>query len=423
MNLARQIEEYLPQHLLKLVQDISGQAVKLQQRVYLVGGAVRDLLLGYPNFDLDLVVEGNAVKLAQQVAETSQAKLLTHHRFGTAKLRYENFTLDLATARKETYARPGALPAVTPGTLKDDLIRRDFSINAMAISLAPNDYGELVDPYQGKNDLEHHLIRILHPGSFTDDATRILRGVRYEQRFGFEFEAQTARLLKRDIPMLDTISGDRIRHELELIFREKRPELAVNRLGDLGALHRINPSLKGDGWIAEKFDKARRLKKPTQLPSLYFCLLVYSFSENEIEQLLVRLNMQAKLSRAIRDTLRLKTSLPLLDKPSLKPSEIYYLLREYEPLAIQTNATASEPSMAHRYLQLFLTKLRYVKTSLDGEELKRLGISAGPEMGKVLQILHKAKLDGEVRTRSDEKKLALSLKARDFPADPEPSRQ
>jgi len=415
MNLARQIEQYLPRQFLELVKDISGQAAKRGQRVYLVGGIVRDLLLGYPNFDLDLVVEGDAVKLAQQVAETSQAKLLAHHRFGTAKLRYENFTLDLATARKETYAKPGALPAVTPGTLEDDLVRRDFSINTMAISLAANDYGELVDPYQGKSDLEQRLIRILHPGSFSDDATRILRGVRYEQRLGFEFEAQTAQLIKRDIPTLDTISGDRIRHELELIFKEKQPELAIKRLGELGVLPRISPFLKGDGWIAEKFDKARRLKKPNQLPSLYFCLLIYSFSEENIEQFLAHLNIPAKLSRAIRDTLRLKTRLPLLDKSSLKPSEIYYLLREYEPLAIQANAIASDekegtPSLiVHRYLQLFLTKLRYVRTALDGEELKRLGIFVGPEMGKVLQILHKAKLDGEVSTRADEKKLALSL--------------
>lgn len=409
MNLARHIEQYLPRQLLALVQNISGQAAKRGQRVYLVGGVVRDLLLGYSNFDLDLVVEGDAVKLAQQVAETSQAKLLAHHRFGTAKLRYEDFTLDLATARKETYARPGALPTVTPGTLEDDLIRRDFSINAMAISMAANDYGELVDPYQGKNDLEHCLIRILHPGSFSDDATRILRAVRYEQRLGFELETQTARLLKRDIPMLDTISGDRIRHELELIFKEKQPELAIKRLGELGVLPRISPSLKGDGWIAEKFDKARRLKKPTQLPSLYFCLLIYSFSESNLEQFLARLNIPTKLSRAMCDTLRLKTKLPLLNESSLKASEIYYLLREYEPLAIQANAIASESSTVHRHLQLFLTKLRYVRTALDGEELKRLGISPGPEMGKVLQILHKAKLDGEVRTKADEKKLALSL--------------
>ena len=421
MNLARRIEQYLPRQLLELVKDISGQAAKRRERAYLVGGVVRDLLLGVPSlrsglgsgprFDVDLVVEGDAVKLAEQVAETSPAKLLVHRRFGTAKLKYERFTLDMATARRETYAQPGALPTVTPGTLKDDLIRRDFSINAMAISLAPNDYGELIDPYHGRSDLEHRLIRILHPGSFSDDPTRILRAVRYEQRFGFEFEAQTARVLERDVPVLDTISGDRIRHELESIFREEQPDLVINRLAEIGVLARISPRLKGGGWIAEKYDTARRLKRPTQLPTLYFCLLIYSLSKEENEQFLTRLNTPAKLSRAMRDTLRLKTRLAFLDRSALKPSQVYYLLQDYEPLAIQANAIASDPSMAQSYLQLFLTKLRYVSTSLNGEELKRLGISAGPEMGRILQALHGARLDGEVRTKADETKLALSLKS------------
>jgi tRNA nucleotidyltransferase (CCA-adding enzyme) len=419
MNLARRIEQYLPRQLLELVKDISKQASEQGQRVYLVGGIVRDMLLGYANFDIDLVVQGDAVKLAQHVAETSQARLLAHRRFGTAKLRYDNFTLDMATARKETYSRPGALPTVTPGTLKDDLFRRDFSINAMAISLTSNDYGELVDPYDGESDLEHHLIRILHPESFSDDATRILRGVCYEQRFGFEFQEETAGLLERDIPMLDTISGDRIRHELEHIFEEKRPELVIKRLGELGVLHRINPSLESNGWIAEEFNKARSLKKPAQLPSLYFCLLIYSLNERDTEQFLGRLNIPAKLSQAMRDTLRLKARFTLLDKSSLKPSEIYYLLREYEHLAIQVNAMASESATICHNLQLFLRKLRYVRTSLGGEELKGLGISASPEMGKVLRILHRAKLDGEVKTRADERKLVLSLKAGDFTTDRE----
>jgi len=402
------MEGNLPQPLLELVNEISRQAGRLGQNVYLVGGVVRDLILGCPNFDLDFVVEGDAVKLAQQVTEAGQARLLTHKRFGTAKLTYDDFTLDLATARKETYARPGALPAVTPGTLTDDLIRRDFSINAMAISLTADDHGELIDPYQGKTDLEHRLIRVLHSRSFSDDDTRILRGVRYEQRFGFEFEAQTAHLLQHDIPMLDAISGDRIRHELDLILKEQRPELAIKRLGELGVLARFGPSLKADGWIAEKFGKARRLKKPTQLPSLYFCLLVYSLDVRDIEQFLLRLNMPARLSRAMRGTLRLKTRLPLLDAPALKPSQIYYLLTEYEPLAIQANAIATESPTVRRSLQLYLAKLRYVRTALDGEELKRLGIAPGPEMGRVLQILHKARLDGEVRTKTDEKRLAIS---------------
>ncbi|MFP3898810.1 MAG: CCA tRNA nucleotidyltransferase [Dehalococcoidia bacterium] len=423
------MERCLPRQLLDFVNDISARAAGRGERVYLVGGIVRGLLLSGPathshlRFDLDLVVEGDAVGLAEQVAVAGGAKLLARHRFGTAKLKYQDFTLDLATARKETYARPGALPTVTPGTLKDDLMRRDFSINAMAISLAREGYGELIDPHQGKRDMEHRLIRVLHPASFSDDATRILRGVRYEQRLGFEFEAQTRRLLIRNIPMLDTISGDRIRHEVELILKEVRPEFAIRRLGELGVLQRIGACLRGDAWIAERFDRARGEKKSGQLPSLYFCLLVYSCDEAEVEQLLARLNMPVKLSRAMRDTLRIKASSSLFEKPCLKASEIYYLLHEYDPLAIQTNAIASESALIRSRLQLFLTKLRYVRTSLNGEELKRLDIPAGPKMGRIIRILHGAKLDGEVRTASEEKSLALSLKEVNLPASSEDSQE
>ena len=410
MNLAQQIEQYLPQQVLNLISIISEEADKLGRRVYLVGGVVRDMLLGYPNFDLDLVVEGDAIDLAQQIAGISQAKLITHPRFGTAKLDYGNFTLDMATTRGETYAKPGALPTVTPGSLSDDLFRRDFSINAMAMSLTRNNFGELFDPYHGKSDLEHYLIRILHPKSFSDDATRILRAIRYEQRLRFKLEPQTAQLLKRDIPMLDTISGDRIRHELELILKEKYPERIIKRLGELEVLQRINPALKGDAescqLLAVSFQKARQLNRPSQLPSLYFCLLIYPLSEKENEQFLHRLNPPAKLAQALRDTLHLKSQLPLLDKSPMKHSEIYYLLHEYDPLAMQANAIASESSTICLNLELFLAKLRYVKSSLTGEELKRLGIPAGPKLGKILQKLHKARLDGEVNTRAEEENFA-----------------
>jgi len=410
MNLARQIEQYLPQQLLELIKTISREANQSGQRAYLVGGIVRDMFLGYSNFDIDLVIEGDAVKLAQKIAKVSEANLTIHPRFGTAKLSYSNFTLDMTTVRGETYAKPGALPTVTPGTINGDLLRRDFSINAMAISLNQSNYGELIDPCQGKSDLESHLIRILHPKSFSDDATRIVRAIRYEQRLEFKLEPQTAQLLKQDIPALDTISGDRIRHELGLILREKHPEYALKRLSQLGALHRISPYLKGNGWIAEKFEAARLLNKPSQLSSLYLCLLVYPLHERENEQLIQRLNMPTKLARELRDTLCLKSQLYLLDKPTTKHSEIFYLLHEYSPLAIQTNVVATGLPVACSNLKLFLTKLRYVKTTLNGEELKRLGIPAGPELGKILQMLHRAKLDGKVKTRAEEEKLALLLK-------------
>jgi len=415
MNLSGQIEQHLSLQLRNLVRHISQQAAQRGERVYVVGGMVRDMLLGQRplgpglRFDLDLVVEGHAVNLAQQVAETTEARLVIHRRFGTAKLRHESFVLDIATARTEHYARPGALPAVVPGNIKDDLARRDFSINAMAISLDLEDYGDLIDPHQGKNDLQHRLIRVLHPKSFRDDATRILRAARYEQRLGFRLEARTAQLLERDIPMLDTISGDRIRHELQLTLQEEQPELTIKRLADLEVLPRISPSLKGDGWLAAKFNLARRLTKASQLPSLYFCLLVYSLSERALQQSLTRLNIPTRLARALRDTLRLKAALSPLDRPSLKPSEIYSQLHQYDILAIQANAIASDSPMVRRNLELFLNRLRRVKTALDGEELKELGIPAGPEMGKVLQLLHKAKLDGEVRTRAEEIRLVRSV--------------
>ena len=412
MNLAWQIEQYLPRQVTELVRTMSMEANGLGQKVYLVGGIVRDLLIGYPNFDVDLVVEGDAIKLAQQVAEITEAKVLTHPRFGTAKLSYDNFTLDIATARRETYARPGVLPAVAPDTIEGDLFRRDFSINAMAVSLAQNNYGELIDPYQGKSDLEHRFIRILHSKSFRDDATRILRAIRYEQRLGFEIEPQTARLLKQDIPMLETISGDRIRHELELILKEEFPEGIIRRLGQLGVLQRINSSLKGNSWIAGKFEKARQLSKPGQLLSIYFGLLIYQLSERENEQFILRLNMPKKLAQAMRDTLRLKSRLSLLGKPLMRHSEIYYLLHEYDPLAIQSNAIVSESSTVSLNLELFLSKLRYVKVSHRGEELQKLGIPAGPELGEILKILHKAKLDGGVKTKAEEEKLALLIKTR-----------
>jgi tRNA nucleotidyltransferase (CCA-adding enzyme) len=410
MNLAGKIEHYLPQHVLELVENTSRLACQSGQRLYLVGGVVRDLLLGYSNFDLDLVVEGNAVTLAQQIAGATQAKLVIHPRFGTAKLKYTDFTIDIATARDETYARPGALPTVTPGTLDNDLRRRDFSINAMAISLIPSSYGELIDPYHGKDDLERRLIRILHPKSFGDDATRILRAIRYEQRLGFNLETETARLLKENIPMLDTVSSDRIRHELELILREEYPEHALRRLGELGVLSRISPSLKGDDHLAENFEKARLLNKPSQLPSLYLCLTIYPLSQEENEQFLRRFNIPKKLARTLHDTLDLKTQLYLLHEPSLKRSEIYYLLKDYEPLAIQASAIASASEAVCRHLNLFLTELRYVKTYLSGDDLAKLGLPAGPQAGEMLEKLLQAKLDGEIKTEEEEEKLVLSIK-------------
>jgi len=408
-NLSSQLEEYLPQPILKLVKDAGEKASELGLEVYLVGGAVRDLLLGRANFDLDLVVEGDAVKLAQELAKESQARVTVHPHFGTAKLSYTSFSLDIATARRESYSHPGALPSIKPGSLTDDLCRRDFSINAMALCLAPQRFGELIDLYHGKDDLDNRLIRILHPNSFIDDATRILRGLRYEQRLDFKLEAKTAELLRRDAAMLDTISGDRIRHELELILKEDKPERVLKRAAELGVLTKLHPSLRGNGWLSERFEQARQLYKRTSPSPLYLCLLIYNLTDEENERFLARLNFQKRLSQAMRHALQLKTKLHTLANPQLKPSDIYQLLCSYTTQAIQANVLAAESPVVSQHLQSYLAKLRYVKPLLNGEELKRMGVPQGAQMGAILDALHRAKLNGEVKTREEEERLVHIL--------------
>jgi len=401
-NLSTQLEKYLPKPVLALTKIAGREASELGLVLYIVGGVVRDLFLGRANFDFDLVVEGDAISLARRLAKDSQAKLTTHPRFGTAKLNYPGFSLDLATARSETYSKPGALPIVKPGKLKNDLLRRDFSINAMALCLTPHRFGELIDPYNGKDDLDNKLIRILHPNSFIDDATRILRAIRYEQRLGFKIEADTEKLLRRDVAMLDTISGDRIRHELELILKEDKPELVLWRVGELNVLHQLHPSLKGNGWLSKKFEQARKADIRASLPTLYLCLFIYNLNDKQNEGFVSRLNFPKNPTQATRHTLQLKVQLHKLANPQLKPSDLYQSLHGYTTTAIQANSLASESPIASQHLQLYLTKLRYTKTLLSGEDLKRMGIPAGPQIGEILNALHKARLNGEIKTRKEE---------------------
>ena len=406
INLAGKIREELPSELVDFLR-LAGETTYSQgQSLYLVGGVVRDLLLGRTNLDLDLVVEGDAVNLAQQLARLYPGKIITHTRFKTAKLQWGKWSVDLATARSETYVKPGALPSVKPGSLKSDLSRRDFTINTMAIELNPGDYGKLIDRYGGTYDLEHKLIRILHDKSFTDDATRIWRGLRYEQRLSFHLEETTLQLLKRDIPMLDTISGDRIRHELELILEEELPDKILCRAEELNVLKWLHPSLKGNGWLAEKFGRARELSYP-DLPSvgLYLALLAYRLTGEENEHLILSLRLPKSLAQPLRDTASINAKLQSLADPKLSPSSIYRLLHGYSPLAITANSLASGSPVARGHIQVFLDKLRYVKPALNGDDLKRMGISPGPQIKEILNLLHEARLDGKVTSKQGEEDL------------------
>ena len=388
---------------MSLIRTTGSLAAETRFGLYLVGGVVRDILLGRDNFDLDLVVEGDAPELARSLAESIGAKVLVHRRFRTAKLHYDGLSIDLSTARSETYARPGALPTVCPGSISDDLQRRDFTINAMAINLDPDDFGELVDPFAGEEDLRQKLIRILHWKSFVDDATRMLRAIRYEQRFGFWLEESTERLLRRHLSMLGRISADRIRHEVELMLKEDCPENPLLRADDLGLLQEVHSSLKGNGWLNEKYQQARSASAAT--PTLYFALLVYRFSHEEMEDFIARLRIPGKTANALRDTIRLKENLPSLDGSEQLPSSIYRVLQGYSPTSILACAIASDSARVQRQLHLYLNSLRYVRTSLDGEALQQMGIQPGRRLGEILRILHDARLDGSVETREEEVQL------------------
>jgi tRNA nucleotidyltransferase (CCA-adding enzyme) len=395
------LADHLSPETLRLVRKAGALAAAKRLEVHLVGGAVRDILLGRPSSDLDLVVEGDAIKLAEALAREVDGRLVVHRRFGTAKIRTDALALDLAMARAETYARPGALPSVRPGSIRDDLARRDFTINAMALRMDPGGFGKLADPFDGQQDLQNKLIRILHDRSFVDDATRMLRAVRYEQRFGFHLEASTEKLLRVSVSRLSTVSGDRIRHELELILKEEHPEKALKRAEDLGLLAGIHPALKADDWLETNFEKARQSTSAPSL-SLFLALMTYRFSLPECEDFTNSLKTPGTVSRVIRDTALLREQIPSLDRPDLPTSAICALLREYPPTPILACAIAADSALVHERLTLYLTRWRYVRTALGGDALRRLGVPLGPRVGQMLKALHEAKLDGKVDSREQE---------------------
>ncbi|UCH43213.1 MAG: CCA tRNA nucleotidyltransferase [Dehalococcoidales bacterium] len=400
------IETKIPPKVVNILQIAGELAAKQGHNLYLVGGVVRDLILGTNISDFDLMVEGDAVQLAKRLAEVTQTELTIHARFKTARVTWTKWSFDLATARSETYDHPGALPRVQPGSLENDLFRRDFTINAMALELNPQRYLQLVDQYGGREDLEKGLVRVLHEKSFTDDATRIWRGIRYEQRLNFQIEKETLKLLQRDVPMLDTISGDRIRHELELVCNEECPHKIIGRAEELGVLAKVHPAFKDGGWLADKIGRARNLTLPNlKLPALYMSLLAYRLTGQECEDLISYLRPNRSTARVLRETHSLAGALGNLDKRNLPPSQVYKLLQGYSLPAIMANYLAGDSYVVNRHLYAFVTRYRFVKPSLTGNSLKKMGIEPGPEMKEMLERLKAAKLDRKVTSRKEEEEL------------------
>ena len=378
--------------------------------LYAVGGCVRDFLLERPTLDLDLTLEGDAPALARDVAAgLPGVRCTVHPAFRTATLKGGAFRIDLASARVETYEHPGALPTVRPGSLLDDLHRRDFTINSIALALTGDRVGDLFDPFHGQIDLDARRLRVLHEASFRDDATRILRGARYEARLDFRFERQTLRWLKRDVRYLDTISGPRLRDELLRALHELQPERVLLRLDELGALAALHPPLSFGDRRAAAFGRLRDLRDE---PAATACLalLAWELAPSEASMLAERLSLTRREAEAVRAAPKAKALLPALSA-EITPSHVVELLSPLPAAAVWALAAAAEGPPADRALN-YLRRSRYLKPALDGHALVALGVPPGPWLGEVMRRLKAAKLDGEVRTRRDEETLARQLLSR-----------
>lgn len=408
MNIDSKITKLLPVEINRFLQKTGETARKCGIKIYLVGGIVRDLLLGVTNTDIDILVEGDAIALARSL-KPAGVKITPHPDFCTANMKWHKWSIDFAAARTEVYKEPGALPEISLSTVIPDLCRRDFSINAMALSLDAESYGELFDPYNGYDDLHKRQIKVLHDKSFADDATRIWRAIRYEQRLDFIIEPVTLRQIKRDIKYLDTISGERIRHELELVLKEKYPEKMLHRAESLGALSGIHPGLKIDDWMSERYEEARNMGLvDSSLLAVYLALLFYRLDSKEVENLSGRLHFARPLNKVLKETMEMKEKLSGLNNSNIKRSEIYFLLYSYTQLAIVANSLASESTVIERNIDIFLSRLQHIKPRLNGDDIKKMGIKEGPKIKEILHILHTARLDGKVTTKQGEIRLVYN---------------
>jgi tRNA nucleotidyltransferase (CCA-adding enzyme) len=381
--------------------------------VYLVGGTIRDILLGENSFDVDIAVEGDAIAFARALAAALGGRVTPHEKFGTAIVLYgEGGRVDVVTTRTEFYDSPGALPTVERAGLREDLFRRDFTINAMAVSLRPEDIGRLVDPFGGRGDLEDRTLRVLHNLSFIDDPTRIFRAIRYEARYGLRLDEHSARLARSCIEMglVGDLSSARLRDELVALLDDPGAVDGILRLGELGADHAIHPHLRGDEEAAALFGRALALGDELQLEvpgwRIGLAVLGRELTSDEaygwLERLKIRRRDVHRIAGAISVAPRI---VERLRGERLEPAHVVTLADPFAPDA-PLLALAREESPE---LREYFTRLRDVRLEIGGADLAELGLSESPRVGEILAELRRRKLNGELDGRESELAAAREL--------------
>jgi len=415
---SEKMKSHFPSHIWSILKLVSVVSEELGYRVYLVGGIVRDILLKIPNLDIDIVVEGDGIKLARELQQRIGCRVETHHKFKTAVLVLsDDLHLDIATARVEYYESPAALPTVESGSIKQDLSRRDFTINAMAISLNEGSFGRIIDFFGGRKDLENKTIKALHKMSFIEDPTRIFRGVRFEQRLGFSIDPQTEKLIRTTIEMdmVSKLTGVRIRDELVAILNEKNPWKPLKRLHELGALEKIGLNVKIEedfmGQIKRVLGARKKLKPFTgdiKKWRLLFVMLLKNQPLQKVKKWCLEMKVRQKDAQVIINTvLNWDMAAGLLKKEINKNSILYRAARRFsdELLIICSTWGDGYKKNVIRYLK----NLQNISLEIDGSTLIKLGYKPSPSFRGVLDELLDLKLDGLVTTREEEISQAKKL--------------
>jgi len=420
-NLLRRL---VPRARLSFLRELGTLAAERGVSLYLVGGVVRDLLLRIENWDLDLAVEGDGIAFARLVADRFGAGLAVFERFATARLVLPNsLKLDIATTRRESYIKPAALPDVTPASLQEDLYRRDFTINAMAIQLNPATFGELHDPYGGQRDLRAKTIRVLHEGSFIDDPTRIFRAIRFTRRFGFALEPSTRHLLEEAAAtkLVQQLSGPRLCNEILLLLGERDPRKPIESLVLLRLLRFLHPRLryteKSERVVAELPRALAWWKKQcpdhvVERPLIYLSALLSQASPAVLRSVIQRLQLSTLQSNAVELSGRKTDQLVqvLEGTKDMRPAQVYRLVAGLPDdaivLSVAKGLAMRKAGGVHRLTRRLLRYLKHDRgatTILRGEDLKRLGLKPGPQFKAILGRLLDARMNGHVKTESDER--------------------